>query len=219
MVCSKCGYTIPKGQTSCVYCGTKAVGNAAQNDASPKRASSAFAKQIRNTPSDGQAVKVSAPEDKHVQQSVQKPADLSLTPKNSPFLSSRQPEASKTSGSANSPFSAQSADAPAAKPQIVAPYAFRPMYSAFDPNSADSPFVRKPLDVQPESKPEAEQVQSEVQKTEEQKTVAEAAEKVSEEVKAESIAIEEPRKKHHGLSITALALAFVTLAVFVFMNL
>ena len=214
MVCSKCGYTIPKGQTSCVYCGTKAVSNAAQNDASPKRSASAFAKQIRNTPSDGQAVKASAPADKRDQQSVQKPANSAFSQKNSPFLSSGQQEASKTAaGSANTPFSAQPADAPAAKPQIVAPYAYRPMYSAFDPNSENSPFVRKPIDVQSES--ESEQVQSAVQITEEQKP---AGEKASEDVKASEVTAGEPQKKKLSLSMTALALAFVTLVIFVFIN-
>ena len=208
MVCSKCGYAIARGQSSCVYCGTKADTPKTENSA-PKRTTSAFAKQIRSSQSDAQVEKASVTVEKSGQQSVQKPANTSLTQKPSAFSMSKQP-----SGSSASAFSAlQSASSPDAKPQVIAPYAVRPMYSSFDPNSEDSPFVRKPLNIEPETAPDTQQAEPVSQISEEQ-----PVEKAAEEDTAAEVSVEETHKKKHGLPIAALTLAFVTLVVFVFIS-
>lgn len=207
MVCSKCGYAVTRGQTSCVYCGTKVVIDTAKTDNTARR-TSAFAKQLKAAQSDSQAEKVSTPAEK----SEPKFADTPSTPKSSPFLAARQPS---VSGSANSPFAKQPAEAPAAKPQIVAPYAFRPMYAAFDPNSEDSPFVRKPLEIESDAEPDTKEDQT-ISQISEEESESVAADIVSVEEPATEVSVEETPRKKFGLPVAALTLAFVSLAIFVF---
>ena len=203
MVCSKCGYAIARGQLSCVYCGTKVDTTKTENTA-PKRTTSAFAKQLKSSQSDAQAEKTTVTAVKEEQKSVHKPVDTLSAPKSSPFSTQKQ--------SSNSPFAQQPASATAAKPQVIAPYAVRPMYSSFDPNSEDSPFVRKPLNIEPETAPDTQQAEPVSQISEEQ-----PVEKAAEEDTAAEVSGEKTHKKH-GLSIAALTLAFVTLVVFVFIS-
>ena len=213
MVCSKCGYAIPKGQTSCVYCGTKVVSDTLKTDTNaPKRTTSAFAKQMRSSQSESQAVKASHATEQAVPQPVQKNTNSLLTQKSSPLTESRQPANSPfAKKSENVPADRQFADVTAEKPRIVAPYAYRPMYSSFDPNSEDSPFVRKPLNTEPESVTDAQQVQTVSQVTEEK-----PADTAAEADQATEVSGEASHKKKQGLSIAALTLVFVSLAVFVF---
>lgn len=202
MVCSKCGYAVSRGQTSCVYCGTKVVYDAAKNDNTAKRTTSAFAKQLKAAQPDDQAVRTSILAEKAEPQSAPKSADTLSTPKTSPFLAAKQPQASTA---------APGVQQPAAKPQIVAPYAFRPMYSAFDPNSEDSPFVRKPLVIESDDEPDTQE-----DKTVSQISEEETADIVSEEEPATEVSVEESPKKKFGLPVAALTLVFVSLAIFVF---
>ena len=195
MVCSKCGYAVTRGQTSCVYCGTKVVIDATKNDNIARR-TSAFAKQLKAAQSDSQVEKVSTPAEK----SEPKSADTPSTPKSSPFLAAKQ-----------------SAEAPAAKPQIVAPYAFRPMYAAFDPNSEDSPFVRKPLEIESDAEPDTKEDQT-ISQISEEESESVAADIVSVEEPATEVSVEESPKKKFSLPIAALTLVFVSLAIFVFSN-
>lgn len=215
MVCSKCGYAVSRGQSNCVYCGNKVVPDAAKTDSTAaRRTTSAFAKQLKSSQSDGQAVKTSAAAEK----AEQKSADTTLTPKSSPFLAAKQPQASAAvPGAANTPFARQTADAPASKPQVIAPYAVRPMHTVFDPNSEDSPFVRKPLEIEADVEPETPQDQT-VSQASEEKPEDIAADVVSEEVPATEVSVEESPKKKFSLPIAALTLVFVSLAIFVFSN-
>jgi cobalamin biosynthesis Mg chelatase CobN len=99
------------------------------------------------------------------------------------------------------------------------------MYSAFDPNSADSPFVRKTVSEQPEEQPEnatvvqsetapeTQPVQAEIQKTEEQPAGQQPAEKAPADDAETTTSGEGTHKKKPGLSTVALTLVFVALVV------
>ena len=220
MVCSKCGFAVPKGQSSCVYCGTHVSCETAQSGSSvAKRSTGAFAKQIKSVPSEAQTDSKPA---------AGRPGNLDLpkqtenkafTQKSTPDTSSQQTSTSPYASSMASFFTQQNASAPVARQPVVAPYARRPMYAAFDPNSEDSPFVRKPLSVQSDSESDAQTVQP-VSQVSEVKELSgqQQAEKAPEVKQAAEASGEEPGKKKHGMSLAALTVVFVALVICFFIN-
>ena len=206
MNCSKCGYAIPLGQAHCVYCGTAAP----KYEKPVVQKTSAFARQINASQSDAKAESSSPAAQPEVRKSAPHPVSGAFTQK---------PAGASATQQISSPFT-QPAISKSVPP--VAPYARRPMYSAFDPNSADSPFVRKTVSelpeeqpenatvVQSETAPETQPVQAEIQKTEEQ-----PAEKATAD---EAAAGEGTHKKKPGLSTVALTLVFVAMVVCWFIN-
>ena len=223
MVCSKCGYSVPKGQSNCVYCGTHVTYDTAQSgSAGERRSTGAFSKQMRSTPSEEPVnVKETAPAGRPGNLGLgHQPSGTVFTQKPAPAASS-QPSASPFAfGSAFTASSQQPASAPSIAKPIVAPYARRPMYAAFDPNSEDSPFVRKPFVMQDESEseksasPEPEDKKPEEQITEEQKQADKAPEDKTEAAASSG----DTGKKKHGLSLAALTLVFVALVICWFIN-
>ena len=224
MVCSKCGYAVPKGQNNCVYCGTRVVNEVVKPASSEgKRSGSAFAKQLR-TSSDGPSENVSPSAKPEIRQSSANAADTPAVQKPSPFASSQTQSASPFVSKTASPFAQQTSGAPSVQKPIAAPFARRPMYAAFDPNSEDSPFVRKPLNDQPESETEKKQDQTVSKISEDKESAVQQAsvqqpEAVAPEVeKADASAGEDAQKKKHHLSVAALTLVFVALAICFFIN-
>ena len=227
MFCSKCGYAVPKGQSNCVYCGTHVSYDAAQSgSAGERRSTGAFSKQIRSTPSEAPAaVKEPAP--------AGRPGNLGLGQPSSSSAFIQKPAPAAPSQPAASPFafgsafmssSQQPSSAPSIAKPIVAPYARRPMYAAFDPNSEDSPFVRKPFKMEDESESEKQKessasIEPEEKKPEELKIVEQKpADKAPEDKTEDEASAGDADKKKHGLSIAALSVVFVALVICWFIN-
>lgn len=223
MVCSKCGFAVPKGQTNCVYCGTHVSYEQAQSDSSSaRRSTSAFAKQLKNSPFESASGNTSGAGMTDSQQAVQKPGNTASAQKPAPSLSSQQPASSpfaSASNTANAPFAPWATGASSSAQKIVAPYARRPMYAAFDPNSDDSPFVRKPLNAQPDNEADTKPVQTGSLIVEDKKPeVSQPSEKVSADNTVTAAAVEDNPKKKLNISVAALTAVFVALVICWFIN-
>ena len=103
MVCSKCGYSVPKGQSNCVYCGTHVTYDTAQSgSAGERRSTGAFSKQMRSTPSEEPVnVKETAP--------AGRPGNLGLGHQPSGTVFTQKPAPAASSQPSASPFAFGSA--------------------------------------------------------------------------------------------------------------
>lgn len=227
MNCTKCGYAIPKGQNHCVYCGTTVAKDTVQNSEQPAaKRGGAFAKQIRRTPSEGQAESVSAAEKPVDQKPAAQPSKMPFAQKTTVNTTPKQPESTQPAAKpAGSPFAQHPSGAAPAKQPVIAPYARRPMYSSFDPNSEDSPFVRKPQiqkseedqspdqlsDCPPESPAVVQMSEENIDVQPVQSDIQHQDAGAPEDNTTSEAVSEGASKKRSGLPVAALTLVFVAL--------
>ena len=227
MNCIKCGYAIPKGQDHCTYCGTIASRDTVQKSEQPAvKRTSAFAKQLKNAPSEVKAESVSAAEKPADQKPSVQQSKMPFAQKTAERISPKQPESAPSEEkSAGSPYAQFFAGAASANQPVIAPYARRPMYSSFDPNSEDSPFVRQTQiqkseeqqlpDQQSECRPESPAVDQMSEDSSGAQPVQDESQQPddnSREDNTESAAVSKGApKKPHGLSTAALTLVFAAL--------